>query len=396
MPGWLIDSLRSLESLQTWIMNGLIVSWLFFFGACFASFLNVVAWRVPRGREITGSSHCPHCDVRLRMSDNMPIVGWLKNGGRCRDCQTPITVRYLIVELSLGLVTLLLFALTVFWDGINLPGTGAGHRFDVVKNLIAMPKNDLIQIVCFHLVLVYGLFTTVVIRTETLPVPLSIVVVVAVIGAGLSAFLPQSYVVDWLGHAMPVIGVGKTWLATIGLGVAVGVTAGTILDRLPVFQWEYRNVNDLALVNLVEPKKSAETPEQANVEVASDSQEIAGSIEKEFNADAVACDANQQVFQAGEEDQGIESADVELESAAATTAAPVSVKSLPDGVATMTLVGLFLGWQAVVTVVAILVLLMPVRHLFACKFCGSLAAQVFLATLVQLVGWRLIAMVTPF
>jgi prepilin signal peptidase PulO-like enzyme (type II secretory pathway) len=396
MPRWLVDSLQTLDSLQMWIMYGLIISWLFFFGACFASFLNVVAWRVPRGRGINGSSYCPHCNVRLRMSDNMPIVGWLKNGGRCRDCKTPITFRYLIVELSLGLVTLLLVALTVFWSGINLPGTGTEHRLDVVGNLIADPRNDLIQIVCFHLVLVYGLFTTVVIRTEKLPVPRSIVIVVAVIGVGLSAFLPHCYVVDWLGQTLPKMGVGKPWLATVGLGLVAGLIAGAVLDWLPALQWEYKDVKDVDSLEPAAWENSAEQAKETAVEFASDSKTDGISAEHESNAADLDCDANGGASEASDEDQGIENTGVELESGSPKLAAPVSVESLPDGVATMAWVGLFLGWQAVVTVVAILVCLLPVRRLFHCRLCGSLAAQVFLATLVQLVGWRLIAMVIPF
>jgi len=63
-----------------------VIAWVFFVGSCFASFLNVVAWRVPRGKSILGSSHCPQCNIKLKFPQtNIPVLGWLKNGGRCAN-----------------------------------------------------------------------------------------------------------------------------------------------------------------------------------------------------------------------------------------------------------------------------------------------------------------------
>ena len=40
----------------------------------------------------------------MRWHDNLPIFGWLLLLGRCRDCRSPISVRYPVVEaLSAGL-----------------------------------------------------------------------------------------------------------------------------------------------------------------------------------------------------------------------------------------------------------------------------------------------------
>lgn len=390
MPRWLVGSLRSLDLFQTWIMRGLIVVWVFFFGACFASFLNVVAWRVPRGRGINGSSYCPHCNVRLRMSDNMPIVGWLRNSGRCRDCKSPITIRYLIVELSLGLVTLGLVALTVFWGGFNLPGTGTGHQFDIVKNLVAEPRSDLIQIVCFHLVLVYSLFTVTVVRTEKLAVPGSIVGAFAVIGVGLATLMAHSYALDWCGQAMPSMNVGGSWLATIGLGAATGLVAGLIMDRLSAFGYEYKSVGEVDMAVEVIAIDADE------VDAGECGPSDSGSIGQEFEASDAKSDANSGFSSSGDVSQVDQGDERGLGSSKLDSEGPVGVLTIPDGVATMTLVGLFLGWQAVTVVVAMLVCWVPVRRLCHCFFCRSLASQVFLVTLVMLASWRFIAMALPF
>jgi leader peptidase (prepilin peptidase) / N-methyltransferase len=68
-------------------------------GLTIGSFLNVVAYRIPRGESLVApGSRCPSCGTPVRPYDNVPVVSWLLLHGRCRDCSTPIAVRYPIVE----------------------------------------------------------------------------------------------------------------------------------------------------------------------------------------------------------------------------------------------------------------------------------------------------------
>jgi leader peptidase (prepilin peptidase) / N-methyltransferase len=68
-------------------------------GLLVGSFLNVVAWRLPRGESLVApGSHCPGCDAPVRPYDNVPVVSWLLLRGRCRDCRAPISARYPLVE----------------------------------------------------------------------------------------------------------------------------------------------------------------------------------------------------------------------------------------------------------------------------------------------------------
>ena len=76
-------------------------------GASIASFLNVVAWRVPRGESIVRPpSHCPKCSAPIRWWQNIPILSWLALRGRCANCRAPISPRYIIVETIGGLLFL--------------------------------------------------------------------------------------------------------------------------------------------------------------------------------------------------------------------------------------------------------------------------------------------------
>jgi len=68
-------------------------------GAVFGSFLNVVAFRLPRHESLVKPrSRCPSCGAHVRPRDNVPILSWLLLRGRCRDCSAPISPRYPLVE----------------------------------------------------------------------------------------------------------------------------------------------------------------------------------------------------------------------------------------------------------------------------------------------------------
>ena len=99
------------------------------FGLCIGSFLNVVIHRLPlmmdRGWRIdsaellgvkidvpapitlsTPRSRCPACGHQIAWYENIPLLSYLRLGGKCSACKTPISLRYPAVEL----LTALLFA----------------------------------------------------------------------------------------------------------------------------------------------------------------------------------------------------------------------------------------------------------------------------------------------
>ena len=75
------------------------------FGAIIGSFLNVVAYRLPRGESLSHPpSRCPNCGAPVKPYDNIPVLSWLLLRGRCRNCANPISARYPIVEAGTGLL----------------------------------------------------------------------------------------------------------------------------------------------------------------------------------------------------------------------------------------------------------------------------------------------------
>lgn len=73
---------------------------VFIFGSIIGSFLNVVILRTPRKESIvTEPSHCFSCGHRLAWYDLFPIFSWLFLRGKCRYCSSPISPRYMVIEL---------------------------------------------------------------------------------------------------------------------------------------------------------------------------------------------------------------------------------------------------------------------------------------------------------
>ena len=74
-------------------------------GAIIGSFLNVVAYRLPRKESLSHPpSRCPHCDTPIKPYDNVPVLGWLWLRGKCRACKAPISPRYPLIEALTGVL----------------------------------------------------------------------------------------------------------------------------------------------------------------------------------------------------------------------------------------------------------------------------------------------------
>ena len=89
-------------------MDALILTILTVFGLCVGSFLNVLIYRIPKGEEFVKTpSHCMTCGHNLSWYENIPLISWLLQGGKCRACGVKLSAQYPIVEALNGAMWLL-------------------------------------------------------------------------------------------------------------------------------------------------------------------------------------------------------------------------------------------------------------------------------------------------
>jgi leader peptidase (prepilin peptidase) / N-methyltransferase len=101
------------------------------FGAIFGSFLNVVAYRLPRHESLLGpASHCRACGTPVKPYDNIPILSFLLLRGRCRSCAATISPRYPAVEALTGALCA---------GAVLVHGSAVGIALSVALILVVVP-----------------------------------------------------------------------------------------------------------------------------------------------------------------------------------------------------------------------------------------------------------------
>lgn len=84
-------------------MTYYILAIIFIFGLAIGSFINALEYRIGTKLSIVkGRSICPKCKKQLAWYDNVPLFSFIFLGGKCRQCQKPISWQYPIVELLTG------------------------------------------------------------------------------------------------------------------------------------------------------------------------------------------------------------------------------------------------------------------------------------------------------
>jgi leader peptidase (prepilin peptidase) / N-methyltransferase len=85
------------------VPRGIAALIAFALGACAGSFVNVVAYRLPRDISIVAPrSFCPNCKTAIPFWANVPIFAYLALRGRCPACGASIPFRYFLTELALA------------------------------------------------------------------------------------------------------------------------------------------------------------------------------------------------------------------------------------------------------------------------------------------------------
>lgn len=150
----------------------LFTACIFVFSLMVGSFLNVVIYRLPvmmeRGwksecRElleqageqenerfnlIVPRSRCPHCGHLIGALENIPLLSYLLQKGRCKHCEGSIPARYPVIELTTAILSAVvafkfgfgaeaLFGILLTWALIALTGIDIDHQ--LLPDSITMP-----------------------------------------------------------------------------------------------------------------------------------------------------------------------------------------------------------------------------------------------------------------
>jgi leader peptidase (prepilin peptidase) / N-methyltransferase len=141
----------------------LFLGTLFVFGSLVGSFLNVVIYRLPvmmqrewrndcreflelphageqeRFNLSVPRSRCGNCGHQITALENIPMISYLLLGGKCRGCETRISLQYPLVELLTAIISVVvgwhfgvslqtLAALLLSWCLIAASGIDIGHK----------------------------------------------------------------------------------------------------------------------------------------------------------------------------------------------------------------------------------------------------------------------------
>ncbi|MHC4230934.1 MAG: prepilin peptidase [Planctomycetota bacterium] len=236
---------------------------VFAFGCCIGSFLNVVVYRMPRDKSlVTPPSSCPACGRHIRFYDNVPLVSWLVLGRKCRYCKAPVSPRYFIIELLTGVIFLGLFIL----------------YFRIDSQKFVQPFSSRCWFIyVLHIILLAAFVAASAIDLEHWVIPLSIcwlVTAVGFVGSAVGAYYViapgeviasadvRSYYL--LPSTADIIFTDGTAIASLAVGAAIGLAISTalLMTGLVKRSYESDNPGEDQQAGQKDSEPKADTPEE--------------------------------------------------------------------------------------------------------------------------------------
>ncbi len=234
-PNLAMDRLTLTNNMLFKFVESFTAIWFLVLGTVVGSYLNVVIYRVPLGISVIARrSHCPGCGVGILASDNLPVIGWLRLNGRCRNCDAEISTRYPTVEIIVGLMFLLLFFVELISGGTNLP-VRRPNTYAGVQWILFYTKWDLVGLYVYHCFLLSTLIAWAMIRRDGHRVPVRTSATILTITIVAPLLLPHLLVWPFNANAaFPVpYSVGNAVLTS-----AMGVAAAAIVLAIPrMIRW---------------------------------------------------------------------------------------------------------------------------------------------------------------
>ena len=199
---------------------------IFAFGCCVGSFVNVVVYRLPKDMSLVrpGSS-CPNCGEKIRFYDNIPLISWLLLGAKCRYCKAGISPRYFIIELLTGLIFLGLFYL-YFRSGLR-------------AGMVEFSSGGWL-IYLLSITLAGSLIAASAIDLEHWVIPISVcwfATIVVLVGSAIAGYVIEPQVLRQY-HLLPR---ASARVSSLAAGAAIGTAISLILLATGLFKRSYES-----------------------------------------------------------------------------------------------------------------------------------------------------------
>ena len=171
---------------------------VFIFGACWGSFLNMVAWRLLSDAAITYyRSYCPDCKRHIAWYDLIPIISWMILRGTCRNCQSRISALYPFIETLAGFLAIAAYITLPTHDLIWYSIFASTLLITIHTDIRAYAISSLVTAWCLPISIVFSIW-------HITPIPWEESIAAAVCAyllfAGINALFAYKKGVTTLGH----------------------------------------------------------------------------------------------------------------------------------------------------------------------------------------------------
>ena len=212
------------EKMRLHSVTGVVMLMFLALGATIGSFLNVVIYRVPRGKRLLWPpSSCASCGTRIQGKDNVPVFGWILLSGRCRTCGAAISMRYPIIEAVVATIFISLYYVELLSGGDNIP-VRIPNTYRGVVWILLYTKWDLVGLYVFHCAMLSLLLAVAMMNVDGFRLPRRAAVFLIVVFAALSIAIPALRPVP-----SPLVPAYLTCVVGLAAGGAVGWIVQTIL-----------------------------------------------------------------------------------------------------------------------------------------------------------------------
>ena len=133
-------------------MEKLYLIIFFVFGSVLGSFYHVLATRLSKGLSIISPpSHCENCNHKLNWYELIPILSYIIQGGKCRECKKKLSISYLLIEICTGILFAVCFHVFDFTLELLI-------ALIFVSSLVIIIISDIEYMIILDEVLVFSIF----------------------------------------------------------------------------------------------------------------------------------------------------------------------------------------------------------------------------------------------